>query len=114
MRLAPDGVFSFGLKIGRRSAELVLIDFNGEPRQERQLTYATPKPDEIFDFLDDGVHSISQDMKSSDVARICGLGIAAPFEMWNWPESGAAPSTVFPHTWQTKMGVSALFPRLSM
>ncbi len=95
MRLASGGAFSFGLKIGRRSAELVLIDFNGQPRQERRLTYARPKPDEIFQFLEDAVHSITLDMTPAQSARICGIGIAAPFEMWNWPAAAPEPSEAF-------------------
>jgi predicted NBD/HSP70 family sugar kinase len=95
MRLASNGVFSYGLKIGRRSADLVLIDFNGEPRQERQLTYTFPESADIFEFLDDGVRSISNDMKPTDAARICGLGIAAPFEMWNSSDSTAMPSAAY-------------------
>lgn len=30
MSLNPNGVFSIGLKIGRRSADLVLVDFLGQ------------------------------------------------------------------------------------
>ena len=37
MRLAADGVFSFGLKIGRRSAEIILMDFLGHIRQRRHV-----------------------------------------------------------------------------
>jgi predicted NBD/HSP70 family sugar kinase len=95
MRLASDGAFSFGLKIGRRSAELVLIDFSGTPRQERKLTYAVPLPNDIFAFLKDGVHSIVQEMTSLDAKRICGLGIAAPFEMWNWSDNSPAPANSY-------------------
>lgn len=84
MRLAPNGVFSFGLKIGRRSADLVLIDLTGELREERRLTYAVPSPDGIFDFLEEGVRSIMAAMDRDHAARVCGIGIAAPFEMWNW------------------------------
>ena len=62
MRLASDGAFSFGLKIGRRSTDLVLIDLNGDLREERQLTYATTNPEEIFDFLEEGVRSITAGM----------------------------------------------------
>src|SRR5210317_2074400 len=29
MRLAPEGALFFGLKVGRRSTELVLVNFNG-------------------------------------------------------------------------------------
>lgn len=95
MRLAAQGAFSFGLKIGRRSAELVLIDFNGVPRQERHLTYAIPKPADIFNFLETGVQSISSILKPSEAARICGLGIAAPFEMWNAPGLSSVPPEAF-------------------
>lgn len=95
MRLAPCGTFSFGLKIGRRSADLVLIDFNGEPCQERQLTYASPLPDDIFAFIEEGVRSIRLDMPVAHVNRICGMGIAAPFEMWNWPDNGLAATAAF-------------------
>ncbi|WP_348644701.1 ROK family transcriptional regulator [Yoonia sp. F2084L] len=86
MRLASDGVFSFGLKIGRRSTDLVLIDLNGELREERQLTYPVPIPSDIFDFLENGVRSITDAMDPVLAKRICGIGIAAPFEVWNWPD----------------------------
>lgn len=95
MRLASDGAFSFGLKIGRRSADLVLTDFNGEPRQERQLTYASPIPDDIFSFLDDAVQSITLDMTTQQRARLCGIGIAAPFQMWNRPDAPPALTKAF-------------------
>lgn len=95
MRLASDGVFSFGLKIGRRSADLVLIDFNGELREERQLTYLVPNPTDIFGFLEEGVRSITKAMPATHADRICGLGIAAPFEMWNWPDSSMDLSSAF-------------------
>ncbi len=89
MRLSSDGVFSFGLKIGRRSADLVLIDFNGTLRKEWQLTYQVPVVADILTFLEDGVRSIVEDMEPALALRICGLGIAAPFEMWNWPDRSA-------------------------
>ncbi|MFA8442620.1 ROK family transcriptional regulator [Yoonia sp.] len=86
MRLASNGVFSFGLKIGRRSTELALIDLNGDLREERQLTYPVPIPADIFGFLEEGVRSIAEAMDPDHAQRICGIGIAAPFEMWNWPD----------------------------
>jgi len=95
MRLASDGIFSFGLKIGRRSADLVLIDVNGTLREERQLTYQIPAPERIFCFLQDGVASITKTLKPSLAARICGIGIAAPFEMWNWPDTSKDVDAAF-------------------
>lgn len=95
MHLSSEGAFSFGLKIGRRSADLVLIDLNGQVRQERQVTYISPSPEVIFRFLDVGVAGIHQAMTPSQADRICGLGIAAPFEMWNWPDAPPDPSNPF-------------------
>ena len=86
MKLASDGAFSFGLKIGRRSTDLVLIDLNGNLREERQLTYPVPLPDDIFDFLEVSVRDIIDDMETAHAERICGLGIAAPFELWKRPD----------------------------
>ena len=86
MKLASDGAFSFGLKIGRRSTDLVLLDLNGNLREERQLTYPVPVPDDIFDFLEVSLRDIIDDMETAQAERICGLGIAAPFELWNWPD----------------------------
>ena len=99
MHLAADGAFSYGLKIGRRSAELVLIDLRGDLRHERQLTYETPLPDQIFDFVETGVHSIAENLTLKQASRICGLGVAAPFEMWNWPQNQAGADSAF-ETWR--------------
>jgi predicted NBD/HSP70 family sugar kinase len=95
MRLASDGVFSFGFKIGRRSTDLVLIDLNGQLREERQLTYPAPIPEEILGFLGDGVRNITEGMDPANAARICGIGIAAPFEMWNRPDKSMDLSPAF-------------------
>ncbi len=83
MRLAPDGAYSLGLKIGRRSAELVLMDFSGGLRQERHLTYEKPLPESIFSFVETGMASILSDLSQEARRRISGIGVAAPFELWN-------------------------------
>lgn len=84
MRLAADGVLSFGLKIGRRSADLLLMDFTGHVRQQRHLTYSAPAPRETFDFVASAVSDITAQLSEAERGRICGMGVAAPFEMWNW------------------------------
>ena len=45
MSLDPEGAFFLGLKIGRRSAELVLIDFIGTVRAMLHSSYLYPAPD---------------------------------------------------------------------
>ena len=58
MSLNPEGAFFLGLKIGRRSAELVLIDFLGEVRAMLQLSYRYPTPRETVEFVSDGIKRI--------------------------------------------------------
>lgn len=92
MRLAADGVFSFGLKIGRRSAEIILMDFVGDIRQRRYITYPWPVPDSIKRFTLESIADFTSSLDSDQRERISGLGIALPFELWNWVEEVGAPA----------------------
>jgi len=91
MHLNPDAVYSFGLKMGRRSADLVLMDFVGRIRMQLHQTYAYPLPDEILAFVTAGIEEIESQLDDKQRSRIAGLGIAAPFELWNWAEEVGAP-----------------------
>jgi predicted NBD/HSP70 family sugar kinase len=91
LSLNPDGAFSFGVKIGRRSAEIVLIDFVGTVRQSVRETYLYPAPGAIVDFVREGCRALRKQLRGVDRTRIAGLGVATPFELWNWEsEVGAA------------------------
>ena len=84
MRLNPDAVFSAGFKVGRRSAELILMDFCGTIRSQMRTEYDYPLPDMIFDFLQNGLKALKGYLSPELRDRVCGLGIAAPFEIWKW------------------------------
>src|SRR5215217_3626777 len=86
MSLAEGGVLSFGYKIGRRSAVLLLTDFRGAVRHQLQLTFKYPMPAPIFQFLRDGMATILGRCSAPERERICGIGIALPFELWKWNE----------------------------
>lgn len=91
MSLNPEGAYFLGLKIGRRSADLVLIDFLGNAKKTFRLAYPYPLPNEIVAFTRDGVDEIRGGFTAKQFTRIAGLGIAMPFELWNWEdESGAS------------------------
>lgn len=91
MHLNPDAVYSFGLKMGRRSADLVLMDFVGRIRMQLHQTYAYPLPNEILAFVTSGIREIEDRLDEKQRGRIAGLGIAAPFELWNWADEVGAP-----------------------
>lgn len=99
MELAPEGVLSLGLKIGRRSAELLLLDFTGQVRAQITTTYPYPLPDDVFDFLREGIATLMAGLPPGMQGRLCGIGIAAPFELWTWNDLIGAPSHQF-KAWQ--------------
>ena len=90
MRLNPDAVFSYGLKLGRRSSDLTLIDFAGRERGTLHETYAWPTVEGILKFTHEGIAELGRTIRNPQ-ARIAGLGIATPYELWNWAEEVGAP-----------------------
>lgn len=91
MSLNPDGAFFIGLKIGRRSSDLVLIDFLGTVRASLQLSYRYPVPRETVEFVLSGMKELRNSLSTSQQNRIAGLGIAMPFELWSWADTVGAP-----------------------
>lgn len=99
MMLSPDGVLSFGVKIGRRSADLLLMDITGGVRHHMHLKYDTPDVDDVFAFISQGINQIIARVGPELAERICGIGVAAPFEMWNWTDHNTANAKLF-HAWK--------------
>jgi predicted NBD/HSP70 family sugar kinase/predicted DNA-binding transcriptional regulator len=89
--LNPEGAYAIGLKVGRRSADLMLLDLKGRICATLHQPYRFPVPGEIVAFAEGGVKRLIQDLTREQAARIAGLGIAAPFELWNWSEAVGAP-----------------------
>ena len=91
MSLAADGAFFYGLKIGRRSVDLVLVDLLGQPVGFRRQTYRYPTPEAVVRFVLDALPALSAGLSVPQRGRIGGLGIAMPFQLWNWVQHIAAP-----------------------
>ena len=87
--LNPDGAFALGLKVGRRRAELILIDFVGSVRQRWAFDYPAerryPEPEQLIDFVVRCEAELRQSADLQDrLERIQGLGIAMPFSLGGW------------------------------
>ena len=91
LSLNPDGAFSLGVKIGRRSCDIILMDFGGTVRHELHHTYPYPSPAPLLDLVRDGCAALALRLSREERARIAGVGIAMPFELWNWEEEVGAP-----------------------
>ncbi|EYD71361.1 ROK family transcriptional regulator [Limimaricola hongkongensis] len=89
--LNPDGAFSIGLKVGRRSADLMLVDLHGQVRGQLHDTYRYPDPDGILRFLQEGLAKLAACLPSALRDRIVGIGVARPGELWVWQETVGGP-----------------------
>lgn len=99
MGLAPDGVFSIGVNIGRRSTKVVLMDFTGEVRAQAHSDYPYPLPDPVFAFIAQAVCDLTSQLDAELRPRLCGIGISSPYELWTWHEMLGAPADDFAR-WQ--------------
>jgi predicted NBD/HSP70 family sugar kinase len=82
--LDPEGAFGLGMMIGRRSCELMLIDFVAAVRARRRITYAYPAPAGLTAFAESGIPELVAGLDGDQRKRVSGLGVAMPFELWNW------------------------------
>lgn len=86
MRLDPTGAYFFGLKVGRRSLELVLTDFEGAVIGRVRRPHQYPEPTDVVRFANEGMARLRGDMPTAGRDRIAGLGVASPFRIWSWAE----------------------------
>jgi len=92
--LQPDGAYAVGMKVGRKSGELMLIDLAGVVRARQRQRYDFPNPMQLIKFAKAGMAKLLKDMPEDAVKRISGLGLATPFDMWNWGEELGAPPKI--------------------
>jgi predicted NBD/HSP70 family sugar kinase len=93
MHLAADGAYFLGLKIGRRSADLVLVDFTGHIRASRRRVYRYPTPDAVLAFLAAALPAVTAMLPPAQQPRIGGIGVAMPFQLWSWTDHLGAPQS---------------------
>jgi predicted NBD/HSP70 family sugar kinase len=67
------------------------MDFTGHVRMQLHEAYRYPTPAGIVAFAQRGVETIQASMQPEDRRKIAGLGVALPFELWNWVEAMGAP-----------------------
>lgn len=88
MYLTADGAFFFGLKVGRRSLDIVLTDFLGKVVHRVRRSNPYPTPDDTVEFAHQAMTEIIAHLPGKHRSRIAGLGIALPFQLWAWTAGG--------------------------
>lgn len=87
IKLRQDGAYFLGLKVGRRSLDLVLTDFLGTILDRVQLTHHFPTPDGVVMFANHGISQLLGQLSEEERSRVAGMGIAVPFRLWDWAKS---------------------------
>lgn len=93
MNLARDGAYFLGLKVGRRSLDLILTDFLGHVESRVRRTHRYPVPECVVGFADEAIGRLLGQLGPGKRDRVAGLGIAIPFHLWDWARSlGVRPA----------------------
>ena len=83
LALNPDGAFALGIKIGRRSADWLLVDFTGQVRLRQSLDYEFPDIATLLPTIEQHMHAMHASLGPLK-DRLVGVGLAAPFQLGGW------------------------------
>ena len=84
--LNPEGAYSLGVKIGRRSLEAFLVDFAGAVVASRSTPYPAPLPVRTMVLATRSAVELVDSLRPGLRARIVGLGVAMPWVLHEWSE----------------------------
>ena len=84
--LNASGVLSVGVKIGRRSLELMLVNFHGEAIDYKRFAYAVPRQKEVSALLRRELDRMLDGVEVSLRPRIIGIGVAMPGQISAWTD----------------------------
>ncbi|WP_322003952.1 ROK family transcriptional regulator [Marinobacter alexandrii] len=92
MMLTPDARHYVGLKIGRHTFDLVVVNFVGEVLARHTEAHAYPTPAATLRFVKTALPSLLKSARKSQ-NDIVGLNVATPFELWSWTAEIGAPKS---------------------
>lgn len=79
LALKAEGAYSIGVKIGRKSLDIVVIDFEGNVKKLIEHNYDYPTPEHVLPKINAGIESILSDFTLAERSRIVGIGVVAPY-----------------------------------
>ncbi|WP_334019745.1 ROK family transcriptional regulator [Alteromonas sp. S015] len=89
--LNENGAFGIGLKVGRRSFDMTLLDLKGNVRATLHEKFAYPTVDNLLTFAKRAFNVLVKNLDAHQQRLVRGLGVAMPFEIWSWAEEAGAP-----------------------
>ncbi len=113
LSLNPDGALFLGMKVGRRSAEMIVIDFMGKIIARKTQIYDYPDFDDILTFAQKSAADLRAQLPVNLQSKIAGLGIAMPFFLWSWAENIGVDAALM-ENWQHRDLQQELVEQLSL
>lgn len=94
LSLHPDGAYAVGVKVGRRSMDVLLVDFTGAVRERSTLDYHHPDPDVLLAEVAARLAALRRRLGPARRGRVQGVGVAAPLELGGWQQLLGHPDDV--------------------
>ena len=94
LALAADGAFAIGVKVGRRSMDVLLVDFRGAVRERWTTPYDFPEPAAVLAQIRQRLADIHRLLGPAGSERLQGIGIAAPLSLGGWRELLGFPAAL--------------------
>jgi predicted NBD/HSP70 family sugar kinase len=94
LRLDPDGALAIGIKVGRRSLDVLLVDFTGAVRGRWTLQYRYADPSAVLGEIALRLKDIRRKLPPAQRERVQGIGIAAPLSLGGWQQLLGFPARV--------------------
>ena len=92
--LNPDGAYSVGVKIGRRSLDVLAIDFIGKVLHRITDPYTYPDPEFVLPRIEANVASVLEILSAAQRQRVLGIGVAAPYGIGDRSQELSGPPEV--------------------
>ena len=97
--LNPDGAYSIGIKIGRRSLDVLVVDFVGNVLQQITDRYTYPDPEFVLPRVEANVATVLSVLSDAQHQRVVGIGVAAPYGIGDRSQELSGPSEIL-QQWQ--------------
>ncbi|MEM5388365.1 ROK family transcriptional regulator [Paraburkholderia phymatum] len=88
--LRAEGAYTIGVKVGRRSLDVLAMDFLGRVCCREVQEYAYPDPRTLFPALESKLARVN-DTLGARRAKVVGVGVAAPLWLGGWRDFLGAP-----------------------
>jgi predicted NBD/HSP70 family sugar kinase len=88
--LRAEGAYTIGVKVGRRSLDVLAMDFLGRVCCREVQEYAYPDPRTLFPALENKL-ALVNDALGARREKVVGVGVAAPLWLGGWRDFLGAP-----------------------